>query len=251
MNYKATNTVSNSQTTQPVRIKGKREREINHYCILQCGDKINLRHMWSYGKEHIDHPRLQNSAVACSWSVEYLVLLALTDIPVNEGTLGVHQIELVVQTREHLTNGGGVGDHAHGTLHLGKVTTGDNGWWLVVDSTLETSGAPVNKLDGTLGLDSGNSGVDVLGDNITTVHHAARHVLSMTGVALDHHGGGLEHSVGDLSNGELLVVCLLSRDDGCVGGKHEVDTWVWHQVGLELSDVNVQGTIEAQRGGQG
>jgi hypothetical protein len=35
----------------------------------------------------------------------------------------------------------------------------------------------------------------------------------VTGVALGHHGGGLEGGVGDLGNGELLVVGLLGRDD--------------------------------------
>jgi hypothetical protein len=29
-----------------------------------------------------------------------------------------------------------------------------------------------------------------------------------------------------------------------------MDTGIWHQVGLELSDINVQGTIESQRGSQ-
>jgi hypothetical protein len=36
------------------------------------------------------------------------------------------------------------------------------------------------------------------------------HVLAVTRVALDHHGGRLKDSVGDLSHGQLLVVCLLS-----------------------------------------
>merc|ERR1719440_2060860 len=30
-----------------------------------------------------------------------------------------------------------------------------------------------------------------------------------------------------------------------------MDSWVWHQVGLEFSNINVQGTIESQRGGKG
>jgi len=40
------------------------------------------------------------------------------DLPVDEGTLGVHEVELVVQAREDLGHSGGVGDHAHGALHL-------------------------------------------------------------------------------------------------------------------------------------
>jgi len=89
-------------------------------------------------------------------------------------------------------------------------------------------------LDGSLGLDGGNSGVDILGDNITTVQHAAGHVFSVTWVAFDHLVGWLEASVGDLGNGELFMVCLLGGDDWGVGGQWEMDTWVWDQVGLEL-----------------
>ena len=101
--------------------------------------------------------------------------------------LGVHEIELVVLAGEHLRDGGGVGDHAHGALHLGKITTGHNGRRLVVDAALEAGGAPVNKLDGALGLDGGNGGVDILGNNVTTEHEARSHVLAVTRVALDHH----------------------------------------------------------------
>jgi hypothetical protein len=79
-----------------------------------------------------------------------------------------------------------------------------------IEHTRVHPATPVTELDGSLGLDGGNSGVYILGDDITTVHYAARHVLSVTGVALDHHGGRLEHSVSNLRNGELLVVGLLT-----------------------------------------
>jgi len=170
---------------------------------------------------------------------------------VDEGTLGVHKVELVVKAGEDLSNGSGVGNHAHSALDLGEVTSGDDSGGLVVDSALETSGAPVNKLDGPLGLDGCNSSVDILGDNISTVHEAGRHVLSVAGVALGEHVGGLEGRVGDLSHRELLVVSLLSRDDGGIRGEGEVDTRVGDQVGLELGDVHIEGTVEAERGSEG
>ena len=47
------------------------------------------------------------------------------------------------------------------------------------------------------------------------------------------------------------MVGLLSRDDWSVGGQREVDTGVGHQVGLELSQVNVQGTIKPEGGSDG
>merc|ERR1719162_438420 len=165
--------------------------------------------------------------------------------------LGIHKVELVVDAGEHFGDGRGVGDHAHGTLDAGKIATGDDGRGLVVDTALEAGGAPVDELDGALGLDGGDSSVDILGDDITTVHEAASHVLAVAGIALGHHGGGFEGRVGDLGDGELLVVGLLSRDDGGVGGKHEVDTRVGDKVGLELSDVHVEGTIETKGGSEG
>merc|ERR1719393_598381 len=151
--------------------------------------------------------------------------------------LGVHEVKLVVHASEHLSHGGGVGDHAASTLHLGKVTTWHHSWWLVVDAALEASWAPVDELDGALGLDGGNGSVHVLWHDVTAVHEAAGHVLAVTRVALHVHGSRLENGHGDLGNRELLVVRLLRRDDWRVGRKHEVDTRVWHQVGLELGAI--------------
>jgi len=142
---------------------------------------------------------------------------------VDEGTLGVHKIELVIDAGEHLRDGGGVGDHAHSAHDLGEIATGDDGRGLVVDTALEAGGGPVDELDGALGLDGSDGGVDVLGDDITTVHEAAGHVLSVTRIALDHHRGGLEDGVGDLSDGELFVVGLLSGDDRSFDGGWSIE----------------------------
>jgi hypothetical protein len=48
-----------------------------------------------------------------------------------------------------------------------------------------------------------------------------------------------------------LVARLLSGDDWSVGDQWVVDTWVRNQVGLELVQVDVQGTIETEGGGDG
>ena len=174
----------------------------------------------------------------------------LSDVPMDESTLGVHKIELVVNSGEDLSDGSGVGDHADSAHDLGEVTAWDDGGWLVVDTALEASWAPIDELDGSLGLDGGDGGVDILGDDVTSVHEAAGHVLSVARVTLGHHGGGLERAVGDLGDGELLVVGLLSGDDWGVGGEHEMDTWVGHQVGLELSHIDVEGTVESEGGSE-
>jgi hypothetical protein len=72
----------------------------------------------------------------------------------------------------------------------------------------------------------------------------------MTRIALDHHCRWLKTGIGDLSDGELLMVRLLGRNDGSVRRKHKMDTGIGHQIGLELGDINVERTIETEGSGQ-
>merc|ERR550539_1563880 len=182
---------------------------------------------------------------------ELSLLHALPDVPVDEGPLGVHQVELVVQPSPGLSDGGGVGEHADSSWGFGQIPSRDDGWRLVVDANLEASGTPVNELDAPLGLDGRDGGIDVLGDDITSVEETAGHVLAMARVALHHLVGGLEAGVGDLPHSELLMVSLLRGDDGGVGDQREVDPGVGHQVGLELSQINIEGSVKSQRGRDG
>jgi len=157
----------------------------------------------------------------------------------------------VINTRERFGNGRRVGNHANSTLDLGQVAVRDQLRRLVVDSALETGRAPVHKLNGALGLDRCNSSVHVLGNNITTVHEAARHVFSVTGITLGHHVGRLKDRVGNLGNRETLVVGLFLTNDGSIRSKHEMDARVRHQVRLELGNIHIQGTIETQGSREG
>ena len=82
---------------------------------------------------------------------------------------------------------------------------------------------------------------------VSAVHHAAGHVLAMTRIALHHHGSWLKDRHGDLCHRQLLMVCLLRRDDWSIGGEHEVNPRIWNKICLEFSDVHVERTIKAQR----
>merc|ERR1711865_554839 len=62
---------------------------------------------------------------------ELALFHTLANIPVNESTLGVHEVKLVVNAREHLCDGSRVRDHAASTHDLGQVTAWHHGWWLV------------------------------------------------------------------------------------------------------------------------
>ena len=153
----------------------------------------------------------------------------------------------MVQTGPGLRYGRGVGQHAHAALNLGQIASWNSSGRLVVDAHLEASGAPVHELDGALGLDVGNGRVDVLGNYVPSVQQATGHVFAVARVALHHLIVGFEAGAGDLAHAQSLVVSLLCRDDGCIGHQGEVNPWVGHQVGLELSQVHVQGSIEAER----
>jgi len=155
----------------------------------------------------------------------------------------------VVKSSPSFGDSGGVAQHANSSLDLGQVSTWNDGWWLVVNTDLETGWAPVNKLDGSLGFDGGNSRVDVFWHDITSVEEAARHVFTVSWIALDHLVGGFEASVGDFGNGQLLVVSFFGGDDRSVSGQWKVNPWVWHQVGLEFGQVNVQSAIESKGSG--
>uniref|UniRef100_S4RRR2 Uncharacterized protein n=1 Tax=Petromyzon marinus TaxID=7757 RepID=S4RRR2_PETMA len=116
---------------------------------------------------------------------------------------------------------------------------------------LEASGTPVHKLDRTFGFNGRDSSIDVLGHHVSSVQHAARHVFAVARVALHHLVGWLKAGIGDLRHRQLLMVCFLGRDDRGVGDQREVDARVGNQVGLELGEIDVEGTVEAQRGRDG
>jgi hypothetical protein len=131
----------------------------------------------------------------------------------DKGSLGIHKIELMIKSREDLSNSSRVGDHRDGSHDLGKITSWNNSGWLVIDTTLETSWAPVDELDGSLGLDGSNGSINILGDNISSVHKTTSHVLSMSWITLDHHRSRFEDSTGDFRDRKLLMVSFLSRND--------------------------------------
>lgn len=169
----------------------------------------------------------------------------------DESALGVHEIELVGEGSPCLGDGGGVGQHANGTVNLGKITVWYHLRWLVANTDFETSWAPVDELDGTLGLKSCDSAVDVVWHDIATVQQACCHILSVAWIALNHLVVWLKARHGHLLDGVGLVGCLGSGDDRSISDEREMDTWVWDQVGLELVEIDVEGTVEAEGCGDG
>ena len=74
-------------------------------------------------------------------------------------------------------------------------------------------------------------------------------IFSFPWVALYHLVSGLEAREGHIGDRVLFMMGLGGGDDGGEGGEREVNTGERHQVGLELVQVDVQGTVESKGSG--
>ena len=110
---------------------------------------------------------------------------------------------------------------------------------------LETSWTPIDELNGSLGLDLCNGSVDIFWHNITTVEETACHIFAMSWIAFDHLIGWFETGSGDFAYAQLLVEGSIGGDDGSVGGKREMNSWVWNQVSLEFIQIDIESSVEA------
>ena len=98
-----------------------------------------------------------------------IIIVKVFHSPVDEGPLGVHQVELVVQPGPGLHDGRGVGEAAHGSPHHPAVSPRHRGGRLVVDADLEARGTPVYKLQAARLLHGHDGGIDVLRDDVPAV----------------------------------------------------------------------------------
>ena len=131
---------------------------------------------------------------------------------------------------------------------LGQKSTWHDCGRLIIKSNFKSSGAPVHKLNRTLGLNGRNGGRHILGHHIAAIQQAAGHVLAVSRITLHHLIGGLERRIRDLCHSHLLVKSLLGGHNGRIGHQGKVNARVGHQICLKFSQVNIEGTIESQRG---
>merc|ERR1712012_827819 len=101
-------------------------------------------------------------------------------------SLCIHQVKLVVKPCPCLHDGCGVCQTTNSSLDFGQICARHHCWWLVIDAYFESSWAPINKFNRFRCLDGCNGGIDVLGDNISSVQETDGHVFAMPWIALDH-----------------------------------------------------------------
>lgn len=111
---------------------------------------------------------------------------------------------------------------------------------------LKSGRTPINELYGTFCFDGSNGRIDVFGHYVSSVQKTARHVLSMSWIAFNHLVCGLKACICDLSNSQLLVICLLRRYHWSVSYQGKVNPWIRNEVGLEFGQVDIQCTVESQ-----
>jgi hypothetical protein len=145
----------------------------------------------------------------------------------DESSFGIHKIEFMIDSGENFSNSSWIGDHAYSSHDFSEVTTWDNCWRLVINTTFETSWAPINKLDSSFCFDGSNGSVNIFWDNITSVHHTTGHIFSVSWVTFGHHWSRFEGGVCDFSNWKLFMISFFSRDNWSIRWKHEMDSWIW------------------------
>jgi len=137
-----------------------------------------------------------------------LLIILLTRIQVHKSTFSIHKIILMISPGKHSSNTGIVRDNAHSPLHLGKITTRNNSWRLIVDTTFVALWTPIHKLNGSAGLNGAYCRVHILRHNITMIQQSTSHVISKSRITLNHYGRRIESTLGDLSNRFYLQIFL-------------------------------------------
>merc|ERR1712070_1170675 len=133
-------------------MRGMKQRVLCTTGSILCSELVAVAFLFSLALGCLDADLLivllQSGEILTSFR-ELTFFHSFSDIPVDKRTLGIHQVEFVVDAGEHLSNSCGVTDHAHCSHDFGEIATWHNSRWLVVDTTLEASWRPIYKLNGT------------------------------------------------------------------------------------------------------
>jgi hypothetical protein len=141
--------------------------------------------------------------------------------------------------------------HRNRSISLSLIPIIRHNSLLIINPQLETRRTPIDKLNGPTRLDARDGLVGVTGDDVAAVQEGTGHVVGGAGVTDDHLVVGFEALEGDVLDAVGFVLGFGFGDDGGAGDEGVVDSGVGDEIGLEFSEVDVQGAFEAEGGGDG
>ena len=149
----------------------------------------------------------------------------------NKSAFGIHQVELVIESRPGFSDRSCITQHANRSANFGKIPRGHCHRWLVIDTHFETGRTPVDELNRALkagligiggedtvylGFNMRDGGIDVLGDQVAAVEKAAGHIFAGPRVALDQLICRVEARASYFHHCMLLVSGFRAANDRCI-----------------------------------
>mmetsp|Transcript_18383 Transcript_18383/g.45606 ORF Transcript_18383/g.45606 Transcript_18383/m.45606 type:complete len:455 (-) Transcript_18383:69-1433(-) len=163
----------------------------------------------------------------------------LTSVPMKESLAAEHDTELIGDTLPGLLDGGGVTDKDSG--HFKSL--GGN----ITDGSLDVIGDPFNKVGRVLGDHLVHLVVDNLGREVTSEHHGAGEVTSVTRISGAHHVLGIKGLLGELRNSHDTESLRAVGSQRRESNHEKVKTGERNHVNGKLSEIAVKLTGESKR----
>mmetsp|Transcript_33652 Transcript_33652/g.54772 ORF Transcript_33652/g.54772 Transcript_33652/m.54772 type:complete len:474 (-) Transcript_33652:67-1488(-) len=201
-------------------------------------------------RQHIQVILLQESQILSGLG-KLALFHTLTDIPMHKRALRIHQVVLLADAlAKHSRDGGIVSNHHHVALGRRQIILRQHRRWLLIETDLEASRAPLHKRRLLVRLQPLHRRVRLFRLHIATIIHRNSHIFVLFRIKISNLGKKVARRETRLRDG-LHIILLRFRFLRCHHRRHrrnhEMQTREGHQVGLELVEVHIQFALETQR----
>ena len=159
----------------------------------------------------------------------------------DERLSSVHGRELLADPLEEGLDRGRVADK--GRRHF------DTTWGNVTLSGRDVSWDPLDKVTRVFGLHTLELILDLFHGDLSSVDTRDSEVSTVSWVRSSHHVLGVEHLLSELRHSDGAVARRATRSERGETDHEEMETWEWHHVDGEFSQVRVELTWETETGG--